>query len=150
MYFEVVSYFVRLSIFSGGLIGAIQLFLFFFTFVYISYRWKDNDPLGLTTKILIPPILLSFFMYAAGFNDLIIGSMLLPAFLISVWHYDNLKKREWIISSIRILLMFFIFACVDLFTRNILFLLYLGIIFVLGEKKIRDKKDEENEKMNKD
>ncbi len=140
MAIPLLEYFARFDLFSGGLIGFFSLFAFLFIFTYFGVRSSVEKPAEKTVELLLPPVLIGFILNFAGINSLLVGIIVILAYIVFSKGILKLEKKEWIISSITIFALLAIFGSLDLFSRNILFLIYLAYAIIKSQKEIRDKK----------
>jgi len=57
-----VEFFAFYDIFSGGLFSAILLFLYFWIYTYIAMRGTDKKADEFSLQILLPPLIIAFFL----------------------------------------------------------------------------------------
>ena len=136
------EYFTNFAIFNDGLLGAIFLFVFFWSFTFLAMRGEKEMPAEAAMDIVIPPVVTAFFLFAFNIHPFIIGILVLVAYLVTVKLLLKPEWGEWFASCVFLVIMLTIFAIVDGTSRWILFGLYLVIGYFVGEKRLRDKKEE--------
>jgi hypothetical protein len=133
-------YFTRFDLFAEGLLGFAVLLCMFFIFSYFTCRGKVDKPEEKAIKLLLPSILIGFFLNLFGFPPLIVGILVILTYVVASKKILELDKHEWATNSITILILLGILGSIDITSRWILFILFLGFSIFSSEKRINDKK----------
>ena len=131
------------DIFSGGLVSAAIFFAYFWalTYMYAKGRHDKADEFSLT--ILLPPLLIAFFMAILNFNSLLTGIAVLMAYFLSFRHYTKVEYSDWAKHILIVLIIFMVLAVLDDMLRVILFVFLLGYISISAEHRIHEKRKKE-------
>ncbi len=140
------EYFTNFDIFYGGLLGFAVIFCFFYVFTYFSIRGKFDNPHEKALEVLLPPILVGFFLNFLGFPSLIVGIIVILTYLVFTKGYLKLEFGEWITNSISLIILLTILGFLDIVLRWILFAGFLGYTIISSEKRIKDMEEKSEKK----
>jgi hypothetical protein len=142
----VFIYFTKFDLFSGGLLGFASLFAFLYVFTFFGVRGQFDKPHEKTLELLLPSVLIGFFLNLFGINSLIVGIVVVAIYLIFSKKYLKLSTHEWTTNSIKVTFLLIIFGSIDEFSRWILFGIYLVYSIIMSEKRISDNKKDDKKK----
>jgi len=141
------GFLVQFNMFGAGFLGAIEASIIWFLFVYGSARVNYDKPVEHVIEFLIPPILLAFFLTFFGVPDVVVGTLVIGSFLISIKYFDDMALRPWLTTAIKIAILMFLNNQFGPEIGKIMLYFLIGWIFVENEinnrKKIKKEKNKE-------
>ena len=141
------DYFSSLSLFTGGLAGAIYYFILFFVFFYFGNRgYKEYDPYEMSMQILAPVFIFAFLCLIAGIPTFVAGVGVVVVYILAADHYKNFKNKKFFFFSGYLFLLLILLSVLPSSLRSITLWLSIIISFITSEYRIRDLEKEKKSK----
>ena len=146
---SLVLYFSGFDLFAGGLMGFFSLFAFFYVFSFTSVRGQFEHPWEKALELLLPTFITALFLNFLGLPQIVVGFIVVIVYAFSMKQILDMKTRAWVIAVIKLYCLLGIFGLLDMWSRNILFIIYLAYNAIMSEKRLVDKEHKKDEKSDK-